>query len=54
MNINLNKTSWYPVDVFDCNIDTSFCDRVIKFVEEEKHNWEKDLDYIDNVLKSEL
>ena len=46
MNINLNKTSWYPVDVFDCNIDTSFCDRVIKFVEEEKHNWEKDLDYV--------
>ena len=43
MNLKINKVSFFPVNVFECTIDESYCDSVIELVEKEKLSWGKDL-----------
>lgn len=43
MNLTLNKVSLFPTNIFECNIDYDYCDRIIDLVDKEKDSWKKDL-----------
>jgi hypothetical protein len=41
--LNIQKTTWFPTEVYSCVIDKSICDEIKKIVEIEKNNWKKGL-----------
>ena len=40
---HLNKTSWFPTEVYDCDIGNDYCDQILKIVNEDKDKWTKGL-----------
>ena len=43
MSLILNKVNFFPVEVYSVTVEKHTCDEIVKIVEEEKNNWDKDL-----------
>jgi hypothetical protein len=43
MNLEINKVSLFPTNLFVCTIDEGFCDAIIELVGKEKDSWKKGL-----------
>jgi hypothetical protein len=42
-DLQINKTSWFPTEVYDCDIEHHYCDQILKIVSEDKDRWNKNL-----------
>lgn len=43
MNLNIHKNNFFPINIFSCKIDESYCDEIEALVEKENSSFEKNL-----------
>tara|TARA_R100001440_G_C2520614_1_gene118820 strand:- start:7 stop:597 length:591 start_codon:yes stop_codon:yes gene_type:complete len=46
-DFKVEKTNWFPTEVYSTKIDDSICDNILKDIEHDKNQWEKGLRYVD-------